>query len=275
MGGLYAIPLFLSRDMWYTDYNSMHDQQFPEKSWYKTGGGIVFLGILSILVALLIAFFSFVAYYIYQIRTGNASAIEQTLQQAAPNFSFLSTKTKDTPTQQLQETTPFIRSFNPQIGDPSNPVTLLAFIDFECPYCQEAYPAFQQMMEKYDSAIHVVFKQFPLTTIHAQAMAAAVASTCAQEQDMFWEYYESVFTSRDLSDEGLLLAATRTGLTESIFTSCIDSDRYAHNITQDIQDGIDLDVRGTPTYIVNGKKIEGVLTADMWDTIMIDAIQSR
>ena len=120
----------------------MHDTQFPESTpWYKTPGGISFLGFLGVLFVLFIIFSGFVGYYAYQIRQGNGDQIVKQIQQA--KGSFTASPTIDTNTQQVaQDPTQFIRSHDPQFGNQQSPVKIVAFLDFECPFSQQEFDTF-------------------------------------------------------------------------------------------------------------------------------------
>ncbi|PIY93022.1 MAG: hypothetical protein CO030_05110 [Candidatus Magasanikbacteria bacterium CG_4_9_14_0_2_um_filter_42_11] len=254
---------------------SMNDSQFPDNPWYKTGGGIAFLGALGVLLAIVLGFGGLVGYYALQIKNGNGDQIQKNIQEARSSFSSDPQLTQKDTGIMIDDITPYIRAFNPQEGDLTSPVTIVAFIDFECPYCQASYAVFEQVRKKYDAGVHIIFKHFPLDSIHPEATQAALAASCAEEQHAFWEYYEQLFTKKDLSREALLSYAHTLGLNESVFEQCLSSKRYRSQILQDLQDGVDLGVRGTPTYFIGTTRFEGTLPLDVWDTQIIAAIQSH
>lgn len=249
-----------------------YDPSSTQNPWYRTGGGITFLGILGVCVAAILIFIGFVGYYMLQIRQGNGPTIQEQIQ-SSTRFSGAPELATTQPTAG-RDVTPFIRSFNPRSGNADSPVTLMVFIDFECPYCQAAYSTFETLRDRYDAGIHIIFKHFPLESIHPRAMHAALAASCAEEQGRFWEYYQEVFLSKDLSQDALLRYAQTLGLNMPIFTDCVESRRYESHINQDIQDGLTLGVRGTPTYILGTQMLEGVFPLETWDTRIIAAIQA-
>lgn len=252
----------------------MHDSQFePQKSWYKTGGGIAFLGALGMIVVVVAIFGGFVAYYTYQIGEGNGADIARQFEEKQ-SFSTLSGA--DTGSiEQGQDPTPYIRPHNPQFGNTTSNVTIIAFIDFECPFCRRAFPIFEAIRDQYESGVHIVFKHYPLASIHPLATRAAHAASCAEEQDAFWPYYKSLFETQSLSKQALLEHAETIGLDLPIFTACLESERYQPQIAEDIRDGVALGVRGTPTYFIGSKKLEGVVPMNVWNTEIINAIQSQ
>jgi protein-disulfide isomerase len=84
----------------------------------------------------------------------------------------------------------------PQKGSSDAPITLVEFSDFECPYCTRFFlQAYPQILSQYveQGKVLLVYKQFPLISIHAYAQESAVASLCAQKQGKFWEYHDQLF----------------------------------------------------------------------------------
>ena len=213
-----------------------------------------------------------VGYYIWQIQYGDRTALAKQFQKSITNqFSQVSGTSDVTVTEeQLAEV---IRSHNPTLGNPQSPVTIIAFIDFECPFCQQSYETFNTVIDKYGSAVYVVFKHLPLTNIHPNAGPAALAATCAHSQGKFWEYYHKLFTLLQLSDEAYLGYAEHIGIDVPTFQRCYDQKDHAKDIQQDILDAASLGVRGTPTYFVGTKKIEGVISEELWDAFILEQLQ--
>jgi protein-disulfide isomerase len=164
----------------------------------------------------------------------------------------------------------YIRPHNPRFGVPSAPITIIAFIDFECPYCRRAFTDFEAIREKYSPIVQVIFKHFPLSSVHPNAVPAAIAAQCAAEQNLFWEYYGELFASSVLSTASYTTYAERIGIKTSQFQTCQASTNTERLISQDVQDGITIGVRGTPSYLVNGILIEGVITETNWDRIILE-----
>jgi len=227
------------------------------------------MGIIFALIVII--FVGFFTYYLWQIRYGEESTIREL------NTKF-SKKITINPSQELATSTVadvkyIIRPYDPTVGEKEAPIAIITFIDFECPYCQESYPIFKQITEKYAPAVRVVFKHLPFSNLHPQAMNAALAATCAQEQNKFWEYYDILFTTKQLDDTSLYAYAKQLSLNESQFSNCIKNKKYKQHIDQDSLDAVSAGMRGTPTYIVNGKIYEGVLSIQEWDTIILSNLK--
>jgi hypothetical protein len=79
-------------------------------------------------------------------------------------------------------------------GNPKAPIMIVEFSDYQCPYCHQAEPTVAQVLAKYGDKVSLSYRDFPLTSIHSQAMISAEASRCALEQGKFWEYHDQLFT---------------------------------------------------------------------------------
>ena len=239
-------------------------------AWYKTKLGKSFLGVLTILLTVVVGFTALVVYYFWNIKYGDGERIA-----AQFNDQFTVDPTKD-----LIDNSPiinaspadYIRAHNPTLGPDDAPITIIAFIDFECPFCQASYPIFKNVSEQYGQIVKIVFKHLPVSIIHPRSMPASLAATCAQEQDKFWEFYDQIFIKKILTDSALRGYATDLGLDMSRFDSCVEKKNFQSNIDEDLIDAANLQVRGTPTYIFNQIKLEGVVPKAVWDDLIIKTL---
>jgi len=146
----------------------------------------------------------------------------------------------------------------PSRGPARAPVTIVEFADFECPFCGGLYPTLQLVEKNYADKVRLVYRQFPLTTIHPFAQKAAEASMCANEQKHFWEFYESMFGDQaHLDIPSLKKRAQTMGLNTAMFNSCLDSGKQAAAIQKDKDDARKAGVSSTPTLFVNGRMLSG------------------
>ncbi len=236
----------------------------PTRRW----GRWIVVGVISLLI---LGFLSQVGYYMWQFRYGNPGEIAK-LQAQFQSGEWSGTKTGDAPPP-LSDPKSHIKTTNPTLGPASAKVTIIAFIDFECPFCRQSQPIFDTVLEKYGPAVRVVYKALPLTSIHPNALAAANAAACAQDQGKFWEYYHLLFKREALDDAGLTSAAETLKLDQAKFVACIKSQRHQAEIEADVNEAIALGVRGTPTYFVNKTVIEGVASAAQWDQVIISQLR--
>jgi len=152
---------------------------------------------------------------------------------------------------------------NPSRGPADAPVTLVEFADFECPHCRELYENLKQIEMRYPQ-VRVVYKDFPLNTIHPWAATAAVGARCAfsQSPEAFWTIHDLIFDNQDvISPENvwdkLTSFAAQAGLDKDAFKACLSSPDAQKAVDANHADGVALGVNATPTVYVNGRPVVG------------------
>lgn len=144
---------------------------------------------------------------------------------------------------------------SPSKGPELAPITIVAFGDFQCPYCSRGFENLKALEEAYGDELRVVYKHFPLPG-HSLAIPAARASMAAGAQGKFWEYHDALYeTSARFSLEDLDGIAGDLGLNMKTFHA--DMERFDKQIKDDLALGMSLGVTGTPAYFVNGRPVEG------------------
>lgn len=135
-------------------------------------------------------------------------------------------------------------------------VTIIKFSDYQCPFCAQSAPLVDQVMASYPKDVNFVYKQFPLTSIHPQAMPAAKAAVAAGKQGKFWEMHALIFeNSRQLSPEKYKELAQKLNLDMAQFEKDMNSPEVAAAIDAEMKQARAADVTGTPTFFVNGKRL--------------------
>lgn len=143
-------------------------------------------------------------------------------------------------------------------GSPDAKVKIFEFSDFQCPFCSRAAPTVKQIESQYGDEVAIIYKQFPLTSIHPEAEPAALASECAAEQGKFWEYHDLLFANQQiLGDSNYKAWAGQLGLDQTQFDTCLDTKKYADKVKADLTKGASSGVTGTPGFLVNGRIISG------------------
>jgi protein-disulfide isomerase len=134
---------------------------------------------------------------------------------------------------------------------------VVEFADFECPFCRDEEAVVGDVESIYGADLRLVFKNFPLVSIHPQAQAAAVAANCAGDQGKFWEMHDLLF--RTALDDATLLADAKQipGLDVAAWQACIVAPDPANRIADDVTLATSLGVPATPTFVVNGSEIVG------------------
>jgi protein-disulfide isomerase len=170
---------------------------------------------------------------------------------------------------------------NPTKGPVDAPVTLVEFADFQCPHCRELWEALQTVEAKYPQ-LRVVFKDFPLNTIHPWAETAALGARCAYEQsaDAFWKVHDSIFENQDVISaenvwDKLLEYATQAGLNADTFKGCMASPDAQKAVDANHADGVTLGVSSTPTVYINGRQMVGGDVATLSQYIDFDLAQAK
>src|SRR5215470_12539040 len=161
----------------------------------------------------------------------------------------------------------------PSLGPANAPVTLVEFSDFQCPYCRQAQGTLKQLMAAYEGKIKLVYRDFPLRSIHPQAQKAAEAAQCAAEQQQFWPYHDKLFASTSLQMDDLKKFAQELGLNVEQFTSCLDSGKTAAGIDADMQDGQRAGVNATPSFFVNGYPLSGAASYERFKELVDAALE--
>lgn len=154
-------------------------------------------------------------------------------------------------------------------GPANAPITLIAFSDYECPYCKRAETTVEEVLKAYPDKIRYYHRDFPLD-FHANARPAAMAARCANEQGKFWAYRTALFASAELSADRLKAIADETGLDRTKFDECLASDKFAAAIDKDMADAATVGVNGTPAFFVNGRMLSGAQPLDAFKSA-IDA----
>ena len=170
------------------------------------------------------------------------------------------------PTEQPNLTMKISVDNDPIIGNPDAPITIIEFSDFQCPFCARFYT--QTLPLIYDEYIEpgkvkLVFRDYPIQSIHPNAVPAAVASECANEQGKFKVMHDMLFekqnewSGQETVDALSLFSqyATKIQLEQDTFDSCLTSGKYIDEIKKDLADGRDYGVSGTPGFFVGNDQI--------------------
>jgi protein-disulfide isomerase len=173
--------------------------------------------------------------------------------------------TQQAPTQPSQPVKISIDN-DPIRGDSNAPITIIEFSDFQCPFCARFHEqTLPSLLEEYidEGKVNLVYRDFPIQSIHPNALPAAVAAECANEQGMFWEYHDTLFEKQSgwsrLDSNAVISTfsqyATDVGLEQQQFDSCLGSGKYLEEVQGDLSDGRDYDITGTPGFFIGNEEI--------------------
>lgn len=146
---------------------------------------------------------------------------------------------------------------SPRKGPQNAAVTVVEFADFQCPFCQQNAGLVHKLVQEFPNDVEVVFKNFPLGK-HTQAVDAARAAWAANQQGRFWEMHDAIYSGdiQQLPPAVLRGYAERIGLDMARYDADVASDKARQAVAFDKMVGKSARVNGTPTYFVNGKRVQ-------------------
>ena len=157
----------------------------------------------------------------------------------------------------------------PSIGPEDAPITIVEFSDYQCPYCKRWHQeVYQPLLNAYPGQIRLVYRHLPLTSIHPDAFPAAEASMCAGEQNAYWQYHDKLFGGSTLGTDVYIQYAQDLGLDMDMFESCINDHKYQSEVQADSDFAVNLGVRSTPTFFINGLAIVGAQPLDIFKQVI-------
>ena len=143
------------------------------------------------------------------------------------------------------------------------PLTLVEFSDYQCPFCaRHARETFAEIERDYlaTGKIKYVFRDFPIEAIHRDAVRAAEAARCAGEQGRYWEMHDRLFNNQEKLDSDQLSRHAKTlGLDVEKFDECLDTLKYAGEVRKSVAEGMEVGVRGTPTFFLGESAGDGAV----------------
>lgn len=213
--------------------------------WYKKWWGVLILVILG----LVIIFTTMIGFYIYnEAKRINAEQLSN--QQNSLNKGL-----------QAAIAGPGTNYF---LGpDKGALVTIVEFADFACPFCEKSHTILKKIITRYPGKVKIIFRDMPL---HENSIALSLAARCAGEQGKFWEMHNQLYanqssltvTGDDLNKVIYDLAGT-LGINAATFDNCYQSKKYLENISVDAVDSATLQLKGTPSWFIDGKLLTGYI----------------
>ena len=233
-----------------------YDSQTPNKKSVPTG-------IIVALVAVVAVAAFFAGSYFSTIDSDTLTRSE--FQQAISNLESKIESNQPTP-QQAPQPVRISLDDDPIRGDPDAPITIVEFSDFQCPFCARFHvQTLPSIIEEYieEGKVNLVYRDFPIQSIHPNALPAAVAAECANEQGKYWEYHDTLFekqNSWNRLDSNSAIAtfsqyASDIELEQEQFDSCLQTGKYLEEVQGDLSDGRDYDVTGTPGFFIGNEDI--------------------
>lgn len=169
--------------------------------------------------------------------------------------------TPSTPTTATTLTAPGPKTTDMTFGNPKAKVVLTEYADFQCPGCGAFYPIVKKLTQDYKDKVFFVYRFFPLTNIHRNALQSSEAGYAASKQGKFWEMHDLLFAHQndwaELSDptDTFVGYAQQIGLDTTKFKQDMTSSDTEKYIQSQYQSALDIGLPGTPTFFINGKQI--------------------
>jgi protein-disulfide isomerase len=161
-------------------------------------------------------------------------------------------------------------------GATDAPVTLLEYGDFECRACGAVRPVLHGLLERNARAVRLVYRHFPITTIHPHAAMAAEAAECAGAQGKFWLMHDMIFNNQpELEYEDLRWCAEAIGLDVLRFDDEMAAHLYRDEIRRDFRRGVQDGVNGTPTIFIEGHRYDGPRDEGAMDAAIAALVQGQ
>lgn len=156
------------------------------------------------------------------------------------------------------------------LGDPNSRVTIVEFLDYNCPYCKSISPTIKNLVENNSGKVRVFIKHFPLTGNpgHEFSMLAAQAAQASGKMGKFAEMHNSLMEMQEINRETIIERAVSIGLNKDEFISLMDSDEIKSQVEKDIETGKKLQISGTPTIYLNGQRAD--LKKDLNVSVLVE-----
>jgi protein-disulfide isomerase len=166
----------------------------------------------------------------------------------------------------------------PVMGKKDAKIQIVAFSDFQCPYCSRGADVSHELQKKYGNKVVVAFKHYPLP-FHQQAIPASEISMCVKKlggDDKFWKFHDITFKKQDKMDNDSLLAnAKEAGVDQAKTKECFEKGEFKDAVKADMDYGNKLGVRSTPTFFINGQLVAGALPIEQFSEMVDEELNKK
>ena len=179
------------------------------------------------------------------------------------------------------EKLPQVTKEDPVTGNPNAKVTLMEYSDFQCPACAAYHPLVKQLLANYNGKIYFVYRYFPLAATHQNAMISSLAAYSAGLQNKFWEMHDMLFQAQNSwatsskAKETFMDYAKKLDLDIDKFKTDLESDKGKNFINDTYNKGQAIGVNSTPTFFINGSKIQNPRTYNDFKSLIDNEINKK
>ena len=235
--------------------------------WYQTVWGVGLIG-LGVFVGAVIVLFSILTIkFVFDIRAGKGGEAGREFYGSFTPFTGLNSTSGSIDRARLEE------GDFPYLGSSTAATTIVEFVDFKCPNCRTAHPIMQQVVQKHGSKVKLIIRELPFESLHPGTTDLAYVAVCSREQGKFWAVYDYFFVNQDRlpekwSENDTVELARFLDMDSQKLLACIKKPATQQAVNRDYADAISSGARGTPTFFVNGRKLEGVVPLSVWEEIL-------
>ncbi|KKP59440.1 MAG: DSBA oxidoreductase [Candidatus Magasanikbacteria bacterium GW2011_GWC2_34_16] len=230
----------------------------------QTWWGVTLLSLGGVLVVAIVIFLAVVGRYWWEIKQGRGDILAQKIYSGFTAST--STNNNVSADRVILE-----RTDAPYLGNADAEVVIVEFVDFKCPNCLAEAPIIKNLVQKYGNKLKLIIRNFPVESLHPGATQLATIAECAYEEGLYWPTHDYLYNRQSelpatLSDEEIKnVIAPALNLDAVRLKACLANRNTTVRVNRDYADGLQFGVRGTPTFFVNGEKIEGVIPLEVWD----------
>ncbi|MEO5766783.1 MAG: thioredoxin domain-containing protein, partial [Polyangia bacterium] len=166
----------------------------------------------------------------------------------------------------------------PLEGTPRGPdtakVNIVAFSDFQCPFCSRVTPTLDRIMKDYNGQVRMFFRHNPLP-FHSDAPLASEAALAAEAQGKFWEMHDKLFANQqNIKRPDLEKYAQELGLNMAKFKAFLDANSGDQRIKADMALATQIGVQGTPNFFINGRPVRGALPFEEFKKVIDEEVKT-
>lgn len=243
--------------------------------WYQTAWGVALIGFLALVILAGTIFGIITAKFWWQIKQGQGSFLQKEFY-----GGFTPLQGGKTPTQGRGSDRSVGVDRNalengdfPFLGNPGAAIKIVVFGDFRCPNTKAAWPILQKLVNTYGYKVKLIFRNFPVESTHPGANKFAQIGVCAHEQGKYIQTHDYLFTNQlnlpaYLSALDLAALAKDTSLDLNKLNKCLADNNTLIKVSQDYAAGFKYGVAGTPTFFINGQKVQGVVPWEAWEELV-------
>lgn len=244
--------------------------------WYQKTSGILFAGCGGLALVMVLVVVGMVFHYYRTIISGNGAELATKFAPqhiATAGFTTADGSSGDAGSDSMVDRTTLEQGDFPTLGSNTAKLTIVEFVDFKCPNCETAYPIMRQLIKEHGADVKIISRNSPFESLHPGTTRFAQIAWCAEQQKNYWAVHDYFFENQAnlpvvLSPDDLGALAGRFGLDPQKLSSCLTDQRSLIAINKDYTQALSLGVRGTPTFFINGQKVEGVVPYSSWEELL-------